>query len=274
MKRILFISLLLLFFAVNAHAGTCSVPDITIALSGGGLVTYTNDDFGVLAGSQVTVQCAWSFDPAPSTSCTCTQGDANCYGVWMTNVFQNGDFNTLSQIPQTLMSDIDCSGAWCATQGRPTEDLKITRTITAYNDVSHVVACGFREGQNPANNQISRQVKLHAYAGDQCLPSDSGDFGIDGDCHFHDNEVLVAANYLIQPGTTHTLVDTNVRFTDQAAVPHMISVMGEFDFNGNGQFLPQLTQRDSGKIILGFIGILFIGLILFTASKNETGALG
>lgn len=274
MKRFFLVSGLLLLFALNVHAGTCSVPDINISLSGGGLVAYTNDDFGVLAGSQVTVECSWSFDPAPSTSCSCTQGDSNCYGVWMTNVFQNGDFNTLSQVPQTLTSDIDCSGAWCATQGRPNEDKKFTRTVTAYNDVSHVIVCGFREGQNPANNQLSRQVKLHAYNSDLCFPPASGDFGMDGDCYFHDNEVLVSANYLIQAGTTHRLVDTNVRFTDQAAVPHVISIMGEFDFNGNGQILPQVNKNENEKLIFGLMGILFIGLLVFTASKTKMEAFG
>lgn len=273
MKRILLINFLLLFFALNAHAGSCSVPDINITLTGGGIVTYTNDDFGVLAGSQVMVECSWSFDPAPSTSCTCTQGDANCYGVWMADTFNGNDFNTLNQIPQTNTNDLDCSNTWCTTQGRPREDSKVTRKITTYNDVSHIIACGFREGQNPDANQLSRQVKLHTYNNDLCFPPGSGNFEIDSDCYYHDNEVLVSANYLIQAGITHTLVDTNVRFTDQAAVPHLISVMGEFDFNGNGQLLPQTTQNENGKIILGFIGILFIGILWFAASKTKTEAV-
>ncbi len=273
MIRFFLIAIFLLFFSMGVFAGTCSVPDINISLSGGGLVQYTDVDYGVLAGDTVTVTCKWSFDPAPSTSCSCSQGDLNCYGVWMTNVFQNGDFNVLSQVPQTSGVDIDCSGAWCATPGRPNEDKSFSQSLTSVADVTHSIACGFREGQNPGLNQISKQVKLHTYSSDLCFPNPMGDFGFDADCLFHDNEVMVNDNYVIQAGTHHSLVDTNVRFYNSSASPHIISVRGNLDYNGSSQIIPGITlEKNEGMLLFGLMGLLLLACYVARPSIEKVVA--
>ncbi|MEK6970961.1 MAG: hypothetical protein AABW68_04740 [archaeon] len=239
MKKWLLVFAGLFFFVASVHAGTCDVPDIQIFINGATPLTPT--DFVVDKGSSFDMICNYSFDPPPGTDCPQVVGpnnDGNYYGIMMYTSLNTGDFNKLGLIPSLSppWMDMNCSGAWCGSNGMPNEDRNGTKTITAIGDATYQVACGFRQGKNPKPDQISQKIKIHVYP-DGCKPSTNGDFDSNQTCVYHDNELMIAHNYNIKDAGKHYLIDTNVRFYHDLNSSHTITVQNTLDFNGNGKWI-------------------------------------